>query len=284
MVSSQPHQIEFADRGALDLRHPLVMGILNVTPDSFSDGGRFISLDGAVSHAMRMIDEGADIIDIGGESTRPGAEPVGAQEEIRRVAPVIEAVRRQSAVPISIDTYRSETATAALDAGADIVNDISALRFDSDMARLIAQRKVPVVLMHMLGDPKTMQSNPAYEDCVKEIADFFDERIAFALSAGIERSKLILDPGIGFGKRPVDNLAILARLAELARFEIPLLVGASRKSFIGVVDLQATSNQRLGGSVAAAVIAVMNGANMVRVHDVRETVQAMNVLNAVRKA
>jgi dihydropteroate synthase len=283
MVSSQPHQIEFADGRALDLRHPLIMGILNVTPDSFFDGGKFLSLEGAVTHAAKMIEEGTDIIDIGGESTRPGAEPVGTEEEIRRVTPVIEAIRRRSAVPISIDTYRSETAAAALEAGADMVNDISALRFDSDMARLIAQRKVPVVLMHMLGDPKTMQSNPTYEDCVREIADFFAERITYALSAGIERSKLILDPGIGFGKRPEDNLAILARLAEFARFDLPLLVGASRKSFIGVVDLQATSDQRLGGSVAAAVIAVMNGANMVRVHDVRETVQAMNVLNAVRK-
>jgi len=260
------------------------MGILNITPDSFSDGGNYVTRDSAVARALEIVAEGAAIIDIGGESSRPGADPVDTTEEIRRVVPVIEAIRKQSDIPISIDSYKSATAREALDAGADMVNDISALRFDSDMARLVAKRKVPVVLMHMLGDPKTMQSNPTYDDCVKEIADFFAERITFALSAGIERSKLILDPGIGFGKRPADNPAILARLGEFARFDLPLLVGASRKSFIGVVDSQATSDRRLGGSVAAAVIAVMSGAHIVRVHDVRETVQAMNVLNAVRKA
>lgn len=283
-MSSDSNHIQFTDRQALDVQQPRIMGILNITPDSFSDGGKFMSVDGAVTYALRMIDEGADIIDIGGESTRPGAQPVRAEEEIRRVAPVIEAIRRQSDIPISIDTYRSATAEAALSAGADMINDISALRFDSDMARLAAERRVPVVLMHMQGDPKTMQSHPTYDDCVREIAAFFAERIQCATAAGIKRSKLILDPGIGFGKRPEDNLAILARLDEFICFHLPLLVGASRKSFIGIVDATAAADQRLGGSVAAAVIAVMNGANIVRVHDVRETVQAIRIVNAVSKA
>jgi len=259
------------------------MGILNVTPDSFSDGGKFMSLESAVAQATRMIDEGADIIDIGGESSRPGAEPLDADREIRRVAPVIEAIRRRSSVVISVDTYKAVTARAALEAGADMVNDISALRLDPDLARVIAERKVPLVLMHMLGEPRTMQENPRYVDCIGEISEFFRERIAHAVSMGIDRTKLVVDPGIGFGKRPVDNLDILTRLGEFTSFGLPLLVGASRKSFIGAIDSGATVEQRLGGSIAAAVIAAMNGADMIRVHDVRETVQAIRLVEAVRQ-
>jgi dihydropteroate synthase len=265
-----------------DLRHPVVMGILNVTPDSFSDGGDFASVDAAVKRAKEMIAEGAAIIDIGGESSRPGADPVEADEEIKRVVPVISAIRKQSDIPISIDTYKSATAKAALDAGADIVNDISALRFDPAMAELVSSTKAPLVLMHMLGDPRTMQENPHYDDPVREINQFFDERIKFATSHGINREKLILDPGLGFGKRPIDNVAILSRLKEFHGHGLPLLVGASRKSFIGVLDPGGAVDRRLGGSIAAAMWAAINGASIIRVHDVRETVQALKVLKAVK--
>jgi dihydropteroate synthase len=267
----------------IEASHPVVMGILNVTPDSFSDGGSFTSVDQAVKRAIEIIDEGASIIDIGGESSRPGAEPVSVDEEIRRIAPVIERVRMQSQVPISIDTCKAQVARAALDAGADIINDISALRFDSEMAALAASTKAPVILMHMLGTPRTMQENPTYVDVVREINEFFVERVAFAVSQGVARDKLILDPGIGFGKRPIDNVTILSRLKEFHRHNLPLLVGASRKSFIGVLDSGAPVDDRLGGSIAAAVWAAINGARIIRVHDVRETVQALKVLKAVNK-
>jgi dihydropteroate synthase len=266
----------------IDLTHPIVMGILNVTPDSFSDGGNYTTLESAVSRALEMIAEGAAIIDIGGESSRPGADPVDTAEETRRVVPVIEAIRKKSDIPISIDSYKAATARAALDAGADIINDISALRFDSAMAELVADTKVPVVLMHMLGDPRTMQQNPHYDDPVREINQFFDERIKFATAHGIYREKLILDPGLGFGKRPIDNVAILSRLKEFHGHRLPLLVGASRKSFIGVLDPGGAVDRRLGGSIAAAVWAAINGASIIRVHDVRETVQALKVLKAVK--
>ena len=265
----------------LDLQASVVMGILNVTPDSFSDGGSFSTVDSAVTRARQIIDDGASIIDIGGESSRPGAEPVSIDEEIRRVVPVIEAIRKVSQIAISIDTCKAEVAKAALSAGADIINDISALNFDPKMADLAAQTKAPLVLMHMLGTPRTMQDNPRYTDVVGQINEFFEERIAFAVSRGIATEKLILDPGIGFGKRPIDNVTILSRLKEFHRHNLPLLVGASRKSFIGVLDSGAPVDNRLGGSLAAAVWAAINGAAVIRVHDVRETVQALSVLKAV---
>ena len=265
----------------LDLQASVVMGILNVTPDSFSDGGSFSTVDSAVTRARQIIDDGASIIDIGGESSRPGAEPVSIDEEIRRVVPVIEAIRKVSQIAISIDTCKAEVAKAALSAGADIINDISALNFDPKMADLAAQTKAPLVLMHMLGTPRTMQDNPRYTDVVGQINEFFEERIAFAVSRGIATEKLILDPGIGFGKRPIDNVTILSRLREFHRHNLPLLVGASRKSFIGVLDSGAPVDNRLGGSLAAAVWAAINGAAVIRVHDVRETVQALSVLKAV---
>lgn len=266
----------------ISFERPLVMGILNVTPDSFSDGGAYLAREAAVAHALQMIAEGADIIDVGGESTRPGAEPVLLDEELRRTVPVIAAIREKSDVPISIDSYKAIVAREALAAGADIINDISALRFDPAMAGLVAESEVPVILMHMQGTPRDMQQNPRYDDCVVEIAMFFQERVDFCGSHGIAKSRLMLDPGIGFGKRVADNLQILKRLGEFGRFDIPILVGASRKSFIaGVLPGSANPPDRLGGSLAAAVVAAMHGADILRVHDVGQTVEALRLLEAI---
>lgn len=268
----------------LSLVRPLIMGILNVTNDSFSDGGRYVDLGPAVAHAEGMIGEGADIIDVGGESTRPGAEPVASSDEMARVLPVIRKLRSLSDIPISIDTYHADTARAALDAGADIVNDISALRFDGGMAEVVASTKCPVVLMHMLGTPRDMQANPSYIDCVAEISDFFKERIEFCAKRGIDNSKLILDPGIGFGKRLSDNVDILSRFSEFRRFSLPLMVGASRKSFIDMLHpIKGSHDGRLGGSIAAAVLAVAGGANIVRVHDVAPTLQGIKIVQALNQ-
>jgi len=285
-VLSKPEEIKrvipLPGSRQLALSRPLIMGILNVTPDSFSDGGRFGSVDSAVAQGLAMIELGADIVDVGGESSRPGAEPVDLREEIGRVIPVIERLRRETSAPISVDTYRSETAEAALDSGADMVNDISALRQDAAMVNLVAERKVPVVLMHMQGTPRDMQKNPSYVDCVSEVAEFFAERIAFAREHGVNKEKLIIDPGIGFGKRLSDNLSLLANLAAFRKFKLPILVGVSRKSFIGMLNPAATDPaQRLGGSLAAAVAAVINGADIVRVHDVAPTVEALKVIQAI---
>lgn len=226
--------------------------------------------------------EGADIIDIGGESSRPGAAPVDPDEELRRVLPVVKAMAKETDVCISIDTYRAATARAAIDAGAAIVNDISALRSDPDMPRLVADRGVPVILMHMKGTPRDMQDSPHYEDCVAEIDEFFEECIRFSAEQGIDKSKLILDPGIGFGKRLSDNLAVLGGLARFKRHRLPLMVGASRKSFIEMISPSGTpADRRLGGSLAAAIAAVLNGADIVRVHDVAETVEAIKVIQGI---
>ena len=267
------------------MSRPLVMGILNVTPDSFSDGRpEPVSVDRWADRVLKMEADGADIVDIGGESTRPGAEPVSPEEELGRVIPVIEQVRRHSQIPISIDTYRDQTALSALEAGADIVNDISALRFSPDMAGVVARKKAPVVLMHMLGTPRDMQKNPHYDDCVGEIATFFEERLDFCGRCGIDESKIILDPGIGFGKRLDDNLHILAGLGELKRLGRPLVMGASRKSFIQMLHPgERPPARRIGGSIAAAVAAVLNGVDIVRVHDVHETVEALKVLQAIKE-
>ncbi|HOP08273.1 MAG TPA: dihydropteroate synthase [candidate division Zixibacteria bacterium] len=267
----------------ITLTRPHVMGILNVTPDSFSDGGLYATVDKAVEHALRMEEQGADIIDIGGESTRPGAEPVEEEVELQRVIPVIERLRDLSDIPISIDTYKSSVASAALKAGADIVNDISAMRFDTNMVSLMAKSGAPVVLMHMQGTPKEMQINPHYDDCVTEICDFFERRINLAEQHGIAREQIIIDPGIGFGKRLEDNLHILARFGDFCRLKVPVMIAASRKSFIGMLhDSERLASDRLGGSIAAAVIAVMDGASLVRAHDVPETVEALKVVQGVR--
>jgi len=263
-------------------RRTLVMGILNVTPDSFSDGGQFFSLESAVERARQLIREGADIIDVGGESSRPGAQPVPVEEELRRVVPVIRAIRKESSVPISVDTYKAAVAAAALEAGANIINDISALRFDSQMVKVVAQARVPVVLMHMQGEPRTMQQNPVYTDVVREIKEFLAERIAFAQAHGVQH--IIIDPGIGFGKTVAHNIEILRRLGELQELGRPILIGTSRKSFIGRLG-SATPlpvNQRLEGTIASTVIAVCNGAQIVRVHDVAPMKRALAIVDAVR--
>jgi dihydropteroate synthase len=258
----------------------LIMGILNITPDSFSDGGRFLEPDQAVRHAKEMAAAGADIIDVGGESTRPGSEPVSLKEEIRRVIPVIERLSPEIPVPISIDTSKAEVARRALQAGARWVNDISALRFDPKMADLVAESQAPVILMHMKGTPGDMQRDPHYESVVNEIYLFLQERIEFAVSAGIQREQIIIDPGIGFGKRMRDNLAILAGLERLKSLGRPILLGTSRKSFIGrVLDLPL--EERLEGTAATLAIGLMKGARIFRVHDVGHAVRVIRMAEAI---
>ena len=260
----------------------LIMGILNVTPDSFSDGGRFLSPDAAVKRALIMEKEGADIIDVGGESSRPGAEPVPVEEELRRVLPVLERLRGKLRIPISIDTTKAEVAEAALRAGASIVNDISALRFDPAMAPLVAKFGAGLVLMHMLGTPKTMQQAPHYEDVVTEVRDFLAERAQYAQSQGIPREAIAVDPGIGFGKTVEHNLELLRRLPELVELGFPVLVGPSRKSFIGAI-LGLGVEERLEGTLAACAVAVVRGADILRVHDVKEVRRAADLALHLRR-
>jgi dihydropteroate synthase len=268
--------------GTIDFtRRTAIMGILNVTPDSFYDGGRRFEASQAIADAVAMAADGADIIDVGGESTRPGAQAVSEVEELDRVLPVIEELRRQISLPISIDTYKSAVARAALDAGADIVNDISALRFDSMMVSLVAREKVPVILMHMQGTPRTMQADPKYTDVLREVRDFLAAQLYEAMDAGVAREAIILDPGIGFGKTVEQNLQLLRGLPILAALGHPLLVGVSRKTFIGKI-LNLGPDDRLEGSLAAVVAAVLGGANIVRVHDVAATYKACRVVDALR--
>jgi len=257
---------------------PRVMGILNITPDSFSDGGVHLDHSKAMHAALQMESDGAAIVDVGGESTRPGAAAVEVQEEIERVVPVIEEIRRRSDVAISIDTRKAAVARAALDAGADMVNDVSALVFDGDMAPLVAERGIPVVLMHMRGEPATMQQHAQYDDVVAEVKNELGERIAAARAAGIRQ--IVVDPGIGFAKNGEHNLALLARLGEL-RALAPVLVGASRKAFIGNLTGRPAGPERMVGSLAAVAAAQRGGAAIVRVHDVRETLDFLRVLGAI---
>ncbi len=257
------------------------MGIINVTPDSFYDGGKRLDSGRAVADSMAQVEAGADVIDIGGESTRPGARTVSLTEELQRVLPVIRGLRRKVNVPISIDTYKAQVAQAALTEGADIVNDISALRFDPAMALLVAAEKVPVVLMHMQGTPQTMQAEPRYHDVLREVGDFLATRVKFSVEAGVERENIIIDPGIGFGKTLDHNLTLLRGLPALASIGQPLLVGASRKTFIGKL-LGVEPQERLEGSLAAAIAAVFGGAHILRVHDVEETRRAIRVADAIR--
>jgi dihydropteroate synthase len=269
--------------GRIDMTcHTILMGIVNVTPDSFYDGGKRFDTERAAADALEMVDSGAEILDVGGESTRPGAQPVPLEEELRRVLPVIRALRKNSNVPISIDTYKEAVARAALDAGADIVNDISALRFDPAMAALVASEKVPLILMHMQGAPRTMQVEPHYQDVVREVQDFLAERIRIAQEAGIAKRHIIIDPGIGFGKTLAHNLALLKDLGSLNSLGQPLLLGVSRKAFIGKILNLAGAEERLEGSLAAAVVAALSGANIVRAHDVSETHRALRVADAIR--
>jgi dihydropteroate synthase len=257
------------------------MGILNITPDSFYDGGRREDPCQAIADGVAMVEAGAEILDIGGESTRPGARSVAAEEELARVMPVLRGLRREVRVPISIDTYKSKVAQAALDAGADMVNDISAFRFDAEMMTVVAREKVPVVLMHMQGAPRTMQAEPRYVDVVGEVRAFLAAQAGVAMERGVAAEAVIIDPGIGFGKTPDHNLELLRNLPVLAALGHPLLVGASRKAFIGRI-LNAEPGDRLEGSLAAAVAAVLGGANILRVHDIRETVRAARIGDALR--
>jgi len=261
-----------------------IMGILNVTPDSFSDGGVYFDKENAVEHALRMQEDGADIIDIGGESTRPGSRPVTLREEIKRVVPVIEALAKKVSIPISIDTYKSAVADAAISAGASIVNDISGLRFDRKMSKVAARHKVPVVVMHIKGTPKEMQKNPSYKALIPEILDYLTESIAIARDAGIPDDMIIIDPGIGFGKRLEHNLEIIKRLHEFKGFEKPILIGPSRKSFIGTTLGGLPAEERLEGTASAIAIGIFNGANIIRVHDVKAMNRVAMTADAVRKA
>lgn len=258
-----------------------IMGILNVTPDSFSDGGLYFSEKKAIEHALRLVKEGADIIDVGGESTRPGSEPVSLEEEIRRTIPVIRAVSKEIRVPISIDTYKAEVARRALDAGATMVNDISGLRFDPDMPAVVAEYGVPVVIMHIKGRPKDMQQNPVYEALIPEIMDYLRISIRLAIKFGIKEDMIIIDPGIGFGKTFEHNLEIINNLKEFTLLEKPVAVGVSRKAFIGRILGDLPPQERLEGTAAAVAIAIYNGANIVRVHDVKEIVRVARVVDSI---
>jgi len=271
-----------SDLGANESDRPQVMGILNITPDSFSDGGQFDSSATARARAVRLIQEGADIIDIGGESTRPGADLIAVDEEMSRTKPVILDVRQASSLPLSIDTRKAPVAAAALDAGIDWINDVSALTFDSEMARLAARSGAPVCLMHAPSDPKTMQQNAQYEDVLLDVYDYLAKRVDFALSQGILRHNIIVDPGIGFGKTLEHNLALLRGLAVFHGLGCPILLGASRKRFIGTISGVEKAQDCMAGSVAVALAAAGQGAQILRVHDVLETVQALKLWAAVR--
>ena len=259
------------------------MGILNVTPDSFYDGGRHAEPEAALAHARRLLTEGADLIDVGGESSRPGAAPISADEECRRVIPVVAALRRETDVPISIDTTQAAVAAEALTAGAAVVNDISAGRFDAAMLPLVAARGATIVLMHMQGTPATMQAAPSYEDVVAEVESFLRDRMTAARESGIGVDRIWIDPGIGFGKRQEDNLALLASLGRLRRLSAPLLVGVSRKRFLAL-DVDAGPADRLAASLAAATLAAAAGASIVRVHDVAPTRRAVALADALGTA
>ncbi len=277
ILRAGPHIFDFSKRA-------YIMGILNVTPDSFSDGGLYLEPEKAVERALRMAGEGADIIDIGGESTRPGAAALSAEVEIGRTLPVIEAIKKGAQIPVSIDTCKAAVASAALDAGADIINDISAMRFDAAMPGLAARSGAPVILMHMKGTPADMQKNPRYDALIPEILDYLRGSIRLAVDAGVEEEKIIIDPGIGFGKTMEHNLEILKNLESFTGLGKPVLVGPSRKAFIGHILGGAPPADRLEGTIAAATIAIMNGANILRVHDVKEVSKAARVADAIKRS
>ncbi len=263
-------------------KRALVMGVLNLTPDSFSDGGRYLAADKALQHAISLGEEGADIIDIGAESTRPGAKSISAQEELDRLLPVLEAIRQESAVPISIDTSKPQVMRAAVETGADMINDVYALQAPDALATA-ADLRVPVCLMHMQGRPRTMQQAPSYGDVVAEVRDFLAGRVAAAEAAGIERERLVIDPGFGFGKTLAHNLQLLVALDRLSDLGLPVLAGLSRKSMLGAL-LDRDVESRLPGSLALALLAAQQGAAIIRVHDVAPTVDALRVLAAVNDA
>ena len=271
---------QFNDWLSSENKQSLIMGILNVTPDSFSDGGKYFEKNTAIEHGLRMIENGADIIDIGGESTRPFSEPVSLDEELSRVIPVIEGIRKKSDVCISIDTTKSVVASKALNVGASIINDVSAMEVDPLMADVAIQFNCPLIIMHMKGTPKNMQDNPKYESLISDIKDYLVSRIDFALSKGVEQKKIIIDPGIGFGKTVENNFEIINNLNHFVELNFPVLLGASRKSFIGV-SLNLPEKDRLEGSLAANVIGLQQGVKIFRVHDVSETNKALLIANKI---
>ena len=283
--SEPAHDLALPDGRVLPLSQRVhVMGIVNVTPDSFSDGGRFSEAGDAIDHGLRLADEGADILDVGGESTRPGADPVSADDEAGRVVPVVEALAAKAGIPVSVDTTKAVVARAALDAGAQIVNDVAAGRFDAELLPLVAERDTPIVLMHMLGEPRTMQKDPRYADVVGEISAFLEERASAAIEAGVSRERIVVDPGFGFGKTREHNLVLLQRLRELRCLGFPVLSGTSRKSFIGATLGDLPVGERLEGTGATVALAVMGGASLVRVHDVREMARVVRMVEAVLSA
>jgi len=262
---------------------PLIIGVLNITPDSFFDGGKHATQKKAVDHALRMEEDGAHIIDVGGESSRPFSTPVSLDEELKRVIPVIEGIRERSKIPISVDTCKARVAREAYGAGADIVNDISGLMHDPEMAQAVSALRARVVIMHMRGTPETMQVSPYYDDVISEINAFFEERIRFASSKGIKKDALILDPGIGFGKRVEDNLKIIKHLETFKKFDLPLLIGTSMKGFIGKVT-GSTLKGRVEGTLGSVAISIWNGADIVRVHDVKKTKKVVSLVEAIKGA
>ncbi|MCK5055885.1 MAG: dihydropteroate synthase [Candidatus Aminicenantes bacterium] len=262
----------------IEFDEPVVMGVLNVTPDSFSDGGEYLEIDAALRHTEKMIRDGAQIIDIGGESSRPGAAKVSIEEEIDRAVPIIRNIKDRFETIVSIDTYKERVAReAVLEAGADIVNDISALRFSEHMAETIARLDVPVILMHIKGTPENMQKDPSYTDITAEIKQYFHVNIDIALSKGIKKEKIIIDPGIGFGKKLQDNIEIIKKLSEFKEFEVPILIGVSRKSFLGAISGETNPAEREAETISANLIALMNGASLVRVHNVRNAVKSIKI-------
>ena len=261
-------------------KQSLIMGILNVTPDSFSDGGKYLEKNTAINHALEMMDQGADIIDIGGESTRPFSDPVSLKEEISRVVPVIEGIRKESDVCISIDTTKSQVATAALNSGASVINDVSAMEVDPLMVDVALKFDCPLIIMHMKGTPKNMQDDPQYESLISDIKDYLLDRIDFIISKGINPKKIVIDPGIGFGKTVENNFEIIKNLNHFTTINFPVLLGASRKSFIGI-SLNLPEKDRLEGSLAANIIGLQNGAKIFRVHDVAETNKALIIANKI---
>lgn len=274
------NQVEFRHWLTLPKRQALVMGVLNVTPDSFSDGGKFAQVDEAVAHGRRMAEAGAAVLDIGGESTRPGSSPVSAEEQIRRICPVIERLRQVTV--LSVDTRDAKVAKAALEAGVGVVNDISAGTFDPDMLPLVASEGVPIILMHMQGEPATMQVNPQYQDVAKEVGEFLSGRAQAAQAAGVSREHILLDPGIGFGKRDVHNLQLLRRLGEIKELGFPLVIGTSRKAFIGRIAGEGPRPEdRLFGTAATVAWSIAHGADMVRVHDVEQMERVVRIVRAI---
>lgn len=274
----------FSKTMLLNLTKPLIMGILNATPDSFSDGGKFTQVESALTHALQMISDGAAIIDVGGESTRPNSDSVCASEQIQRVVPVIEAIRSRSDVLISIDTTLSEVAQAALNAGANIINDVSAGNDDAKMFELAAQKNVPIILMHSQGTPKTMQENPHYDNVIAEVLEALKTRVNAAISQGIKKENIVLDVGIGFGKRKQDNLELLAHLSDFVEFGFPVLLGTSRKRFMGSICDVTEPTQLMTATAVTTALGVMAGVQLFRVHDVKENKQALDVAFAIKNA